>query len=135
MLDKRPRMGLGSLLTTSLADAREKALQAHKLAAEGIDPIDAKHASRGAARAAAAKVMTFGQCAEDYVRDKRAGWRSPIHAEQWRQSLEDYIVPVIGPLPVSAVDTALILKVLRPIWGTMPETASTAERKSRLRLA
>jgi integrase len=68
--------------------------------------------------------VTFGECAAAYVADKRSGWRSPIHAEQWRQSLEDYILPVIGKLPVSSIDTPLVLKILRPLWGTMTETAS-----------
>lgn len=31
--------------------------------------------------------------------------------------------PVIGTLPVQAVDTNLVLKVLEPIWTTNPETA------------
>ena len=30
---------------------------------------------------------------------------------------------VIGSLPVAAIDTVLVLKVLKPIWTTIPETA------------
>ena len=37
-------MGLGSLLTSSLADAREAALEMRKLRAAGIDPIDVRSA-------------------------------------------------------------------------------------------
>ena len=33
-------------------------------------------------------------------------------------------IPTIGALPVQAVDTGLVLKVLEPIWTTKPETAS-----------
>ena len=33
----------------------------------------------------------------------------------------DYAYPVIGALPVQAVDTGLVLKVLEPIWTTKPE--------------
>src|SRR5262249_44440087 len=32
--------------------------------------------------------------------------------------------PVVGKLPVAAVDTGLVLKVLEPIWTKKPETAS-----------
>ena len=32
--------------------------------------------------------------------------------------------PVIGTLPVQAVDTGLVLKALEPIWAAKPETAS-----------
>src|SRR4029077_7230613 len=31
--------------------------------------------------------------------------------------------PLIGTLPVQAIDTALVLKVLEPIWTVKPETA------------
>jgi predicted DNA-binding transcriptional regulator AlpA len=37
--------------------------------------------------------------------------------------LERYAHPIIGDLPVSAIDTGLILKVLEPIWTVKPETA------------
>jgi integrase len=43
---------------------------------------------------------------------------------QWRQSLRDYVFPKIGNLPVSAIDTALVIGVLQPIWSVVPETAS-----------
>ena len=43
---------------------------------------------------------------------------------QWRDTLETYVYPVFGDLPVAAVDTGLVMKVLEPIWTTKPETAS-----------
>src|SRR6202007_2715709 len=42
---------------------------------------------------------------------------------QWQATLATYAEPVIGGLSVQAVDTALVLKVLEPIWTTKPETA------------
>jgi integrase len=125
MIDRRERMmGLGSVLTTSLAEAREKALQARKLAVDGIDPIDAKHASRAAARAARAKAMTFADCATAYLIAKRAEWRSVKHAKQWDTTLAESAMPTLGALPVQAIDTALVVKVLEPLWSTTTETAS-----------
>jgi integrase len=35
-----------------------------------------------------------------------------------------YVYPVIGDLPVAAVDLDLVLKILRPIWQAKTETAS-----------
>jgi hypothetical protein len=32
--------------------------------------------------------------------------------------------PTLGGLPVTAIDTGLVVKVLQPIWNTKPETAS-----------
>jgi hypothetical protein len=39
-------------------------------------------------------------------------------------TLATYAHPIIGALPVQAVDTGLVLKVLEPIWTMKPETAS-----------
>jgi integrase len=125
MLDgRRHDMGLGSADDVSLADARRKAREARSLKAEGVDPLGAKRAHRAAAREAGAKAVTFKDAATSYIAAHRSGWRSVKHATQWQQSLADYMLPVIGPLPVAAIDTALVLKVLEPIWGTKTETAS-----------
>jgi integrase len=58
-----------------------------------------------------------------YIAGYRAGWRNPKHASQWQATLATYAEPVIGGLSVQAVDTALVLKVLEPIWTVKPETA------------
>jgi hypothetical protein len=44
-------------------------------------------------------------------------------AGQWGATLSTYAYPHIGALPVQAIDIALVLKVLEPIWTTKPETA------------
>ena len=125
MLGGRSReMGLGPLALYGLADARAKALDARRLRHEGIDPIEAKKAARLRLRLDAAKAMTFKQCAEAFIKAHRAGWHNGKHAAQWEATLKTYAEPVIGNLPVQAVDTALVLKVLEPIWTTKPETAS-----------
>jgi hypothetical protein len=38
-------------------------------------------------------------------------------------TLATYAEPIIGALPVQAIDMALVLKVIEPIWTTKPETA------------
>jgi integrase len=124
MLAGRAReMGLGPLALFGLSEARAKALDARRLRHEGIDPIEARRAIRAQARLDAAKAITFKQCAEGYIAAHRAGWRNGKHAAQWEATLATYAGPVIGPLPVQAIDTALVLKVLEPIWATKPETA------------
>ena len=39
------------------------------------------------------------------------------------QHAQAYAYPVLGDLPVDAIDTGLVLRVLEPIWSTKPETA------------
>jgi integrase len=68
--------------------------------------------------------MTFRECAEGYVAAHRSGWRSAQHAKQWTASLEDYVYPKFGSLPVQAIDLGLVLKAIEPIWKTRTETAS-----------
>ena len=82
-------MGLGPVAPRgfSLAQAREKAREARLLRLEGIDPIDSKRARMAAHQAAAAKVMTFRQCAEGFIRDNEAEWRSSAHRQQWAFTL------------------------------------------------
>ena len=90
---------------------------------DGIDPIDARRAAKQQARLDAAKAMTFKECAASYIASHKAGWRNDKHAAQWEATLATYAEPVMGNLSVQAIDTALVLKVLEPIWTTKPETA------------
>jgi integrase len=121
---RRHDLGLGSADVVSLADARGKAQEARILISTGVDPVGAKHAHTAAARAAATKVLTFKECATAYIAAHRAGWRSVAHATQWGASLRDFVFPAIGALPVASIDTALVIKVLEPIWRVKTETAS-----------
>jgi hypothetical protein len=38
--------------------------------------------------------------------------------------LKTYVYPVLGALPVQAVDVGLVMKAVEPIWTVKPETAS-----------
>lgn len=125
MLDGRARqMGLGAVSDVTLAEAREAARDARRLSREGIDPIDEREQKRAEMRAARMRHVTFRDCAERYMKAHEAGWRNPKHRDQWRSTLTTYADPVLGELSVSQIDTALVLKVLEPIWLAKPETAS-----------
>jgi hypothetical protein len=39
------------------------------------------------------------------------------------------VTPVFGKLPVAGVDTALVMRVLGPLWATKPETASRVRQR------
>jgi integrase len=121
-------MGLGSLHTVSLTEAREAALQCRKLRFAGVDPIEHRAAERAARAVATAKAVTFDQCAAAYLAAHRNEWRSEKHARQWPITLAT-ISPVIGKLQVSAIDTALVVKALTPVWNRAPVTASRLRGK------
>lgn len=121
----RPRtMGLGSVDTFTLKEARERATEMRKLVATGIDPIDQRKAVTLAAKAEAAKAVTFKQAAERYIAAHTAGWKSPKHADQWAATLTTYAFPVIGNLSVASIDTGHVTGILEPIWNTKTETAN-----------
>jgi integrase len=117
------QMGLGPLYTVGLADAREMAREARLHVARGVDPIDARDASKGAAALARTNRQTFDQAAEAYLQKFEDGWKNEMHRAQWRSTLRDYISPVLGRLEVEAIETEHVLKALEPIWSTIPETA------------
>lgn len=120
---RRRDMPLGSLDTFTLSDARERARQARQQVADGIDPIDA----RAATKAEAAKPKpgrTFEAVAQRFIAANEPGWRNEKHVLQWRSTLATYILPIIGTLDVDEIETSHVLEILSPIWSTKPETAS-----------
>lgn len=116
--------GLGSYPTISLVKARREAERCRQLVVEGIDPIAARNEERVAAQIAPANVMTFETCAKALIASHEASWKNSKHRAQWSSTLATYAYPHIGNLPVEAIDTGLVMKVLGPIWSAKPETAS-----------
>lgn len=122
-LHKKREMGLGPVHDITLKKAREIAQECRLLVREGIDPITYRKERRAQAQNKSAAFMTFKECAEKYIRNNQAGWSNPKHAKQWTRTLETYAYPVIGPLPVAAVETTHIMEILEPIWSAKNETA------------
>jgi integrase len=107
----------------SLAQARDRALVARELRRAGKDPISEREAARAEASLAAAKTISFDDCATAYIAAHRAGWRNIKHASQWTNTIATYCTPVFGKLPVQRVDVGLVMKAIEPLWTTKPETA------------
>jgi integrase len=117
--------GLGPYPTVTLKAARAAADECRQLVARGIDPIEHRKEQRAAEAIEAAKAMTFDQCAAAYIKAREAGWRNAKHRQQWTNTLRSYVSPVFGRLPVHAVDTGLVMKVIQPLWDAKKvDTAS-----------
>ena len=130
MLDRRARaMGLGPYPTITLAEARDRAAKCRRLVVDGKDPIERRDAEQTRTRLEAAKAITFRQAAKFYMDFQRAGWRNAKHGKLWANTLATYAYPQIGDLPVAAIDTDLIFKVLEPIWTVKPETAGRVRQR------
>lgn len=122
--DKRRRMGLGSYPAVSLAEARDRARLARSLIRSGIDPIDQRTSNKETIVAAAAKSLTFAKAAEKFIAAHEDSWSNAKHRLQWVSTIGTYANPIIGQLPVAAIEQRHILQILNPIWRSKTETAS-----------
>lgn len=121
---KRRDIGLGGYSWVSLAEAREKAREARKIAREGGDPI--------AQRQAHVVCPTFAEAATKVHADQVVGQGSNgKHKDQWINTLTTYAFPIIGPTPVKDITQADILAVLAPIWTDKAETARRVRQRIR----
>jgi integrase len=121
---KTTEMGLGSLRVLGLKEAREQAREYCALRLRGIDPKQYRDDQRAAATAASMKSITFEAAAHAYIAAHRDEWRSQQHAQEWPRSLAKYVFPTLGSLPVTMIDTPLVVKALKPAWEKVPETAA-----------
>jgi integrase len=124
LLKRAREMGLGSAFDFSLAEAREERDALRKLIKRGVDPLEQRKADKHVNKLELAKSITFRDAAARFITANRSGWRNIKHAGQWDATLKTYAYPTLGDLPVQAIDTALVMAVLDPIWSTKPETAS-----------
>jgi integrase len=108
-------MGLGSATNVPLADARERAADARRKIAQGLNPIDERKRDGG--------IPTFGEIADDVRETLSAGFRNEKHKAQWKSTLETYAAPLRAK-PVDTIATDDVLAVLKPIWTKKAETAS-----------
>jgi integrase len=123
--DGRERwMGLGPLHTFALKEARDRARAARQQLKDGIDPLDHREAERAKLAVEAVKALTFEEAAQQYFDFHERKWRNGKHRQQFLSTLKTYASPVLGKLPIAAIDTGLVLKVIEPIWQDKTETAN-----------
>jgi hypothetical protein len=123
---KSHEMGLGPYRDINLSQARQRAPEARDLKRRGVDPLAARRAGQQAAAVRKAKTITFEACAQAYIQAHRAGWKSAVHAKQWANTLDRYAHPVFGAVPVDAIDTGLVRRVLA-VGQHRPEENSAAQ--------
>ena len=132
---KAREMGLGPAGEkpgeVTLAEARRLAGEARTILRGGYDPIDERKARKVAILRAEleASERTFKAAAEAFVKSRETGWKNEKHADQWTATLKQHVYPLIGEMPVVAIGTDDVLRVLRPIWDRIPETASRVRQR------
>jgi integrase len=117
-------LGLGAVGEVSLAGAIALAAARAQIR-QGIDPVAERQKMRAErALQQARPSITFEQATRQYLDQHEEAWRNKRHRQQWWNSLRDHAFSVLGALNVADIDRAAVLRVLEPIWTTMPETAS-----------
>ena len=115
---RRVGMGLGSYPRVSLADARKKALANQDIARSGGDPRRPKKGP-----------PLFRDAAATVIQMQESSWTNPKSKRQWQSSLDSYVFPSLGDVPVDRITPADILDVLTPIWTSKPETARRVRQR------
>jgi integrase len=81
----------------------------------GVNPIEARQSELF--------VPTFGECVDEFLAEMSSQWRNQKHCAQWKMTMTAY-TGAIRFMPVNTVGTVDVLRVLKPIWQKIPETAS-----------
>lgn len=118
---KRRDLGLGGFPTISLRAAREKALDNKTLVRMGGNPLVQITMT----------TPTFKEMAQQYISLTAPRWRSPNTRIHWERSLENYVYPLVGGLPVDRIERGQVLQILTPIWTVKSETGRKLRRRMR----
>lgn len=127
-LKQRYEMGLGSIQSLSLAQARGERdrwrdLMHDKL--KPINPMDEKRRLETGARDGR-QAMTLNQVAPIAFEALRGTLKDDGNAGRWYSPLSRYVLPSIGNMKIEAIHQNDIVKALSPIWKTKAPTAKKA---------
>src|SRR5262249_7529820 len=65
----------------------EMAIECSLKPLRGIDPLEEGEAEKRAKATAAVKTIIFEKAAVQYIAAHQAGWKSPVHRQQWKNTL------------------------------------------------
>lgn len=115
---RRRELGLGSLLTVTLPEARAMAAEARRAVARGEDPKKPREPP-----------PRFSEASTTIIEEMAPGWRGRDTKAHWERSLLTYAAD-IGNIPVDLIETDDVLGVVKPLWRSRPESG----RKLRQRI-
>ena len=119
---RRRDIGLGGYPGVSLAQARRRSADIRAAIADGKDLFADKRRP---------EMPTLKEVAYVVHNANRPRWRNEKHAVSWMQTLERHALPKIGKKRIDKIERADVLRVLTPIWTTMPETARRVRQRLR----
>lgn len=112
---KRANISFGPYPDVTLAAARERRREARALLAQAIDPKRHKEEQIAFAQAEQeANANTFERMAAMWLELKRHDVSEAYADDSWR-SLELYVLPFIGSMPINQIRAPKVIEMLRPI--------------------
>jgi integrase len=118
---KRREMGLGVYPQVKLAEARDKAIDARKLIAAGVDPLEKREADRAAAEKE--DIPTFGEAAKKVHKSLVPTWKPTDNVAQWLASVERHLAPILSRR-VDTLRAKDFAAALETAWTATPRVAA-----------
>jgi len=127
-INKKSReMGFGSYPDVSLSEARQLLFNNKQLLSKKIDPIDEKNRVEVLRQQQNKK---FSDIANLYIETKKKPeWTNPKSEQQWRNTLNNYVYPILDSKPLNDINRNDIISVLHPIWRDKTETARRIQQR------
>jgi integrase len=112
---KRHDLGLGSPPMVNLASAREQAFENKRMIRNGGDPLERKRETKS--------VLSFAEAARKTHKELSPTWKNPKDRAAFLKTLETYIFPAFGHLPLDAVTSADVRQAILAAREKAPSVA------------
>lgn len=122
---RRIERGLGSYPGVSLESARDAAAGIRKAASDGID-------LRAEEKKKAVAGTRFRDMFKITLAQREKQLSNAKHLKQWTSTMEAYVFPKIGNIPVASITSGQVIDVLTPVWFDKPETAKRVLQRMEL---
>ena len=121
-------LGLGAWPVVSLEKARRKAFDNRVTLSDGRNPV----AEKQEARRKQALIPTFENAARKYYKENLPRWKAGSHTDVWLQPLEKYAFPAFGNKAVDQITRQELLRLLTPLWTSVPQQAKRLRQRIRM---
>lgn len=111
------KMGLGAARDLKLSEARDKAIDANRLIAKGINPREARDEQLHAQDS-----VLFGEFAEELRLKLEKGFKHKAHKAKWKRTVDVHTKP-LHKKRLDQITTNDVQAMLEPIWLTTPVAA------------
>jgi integrase len=125
---KETWLGLGSLHTVNVIEARERARQMRQMLLAGKDPVierRERHAEQAKQRAA---TILFRDAWAEVVASRKTEWKNSDSLRQWELSLAS-IDRALGDVPCHLIDANMIRSALEAEWKRAQVTADRTRQR------